>query len=111
MKSADEQILNKILRETEYLQTKVGKVSLDDFVSDETLKRAAAMSLLNIGELAKRLSKEFQDATSDIPYHKMIALRNLAAHGYFEIRFDDIWKTITTQIPILRNRISEILNY
>ena len=91
------------------MQSVMGEMSLEVFVKDEVVKRAVAMSLLNIGELAKKLTREFQQKTPDIPYQKMVAMRNVAAHGYFEIRFDDVWKTVREHIPQLKTKIEGLL--
>jgi uncharacterized protein with HEPN domain len=100
----DRKILEKILEEIQYLEVSIKDMTFEKFDSDETLKRATAMTLINIGELARLLSEEFKENTKNIPFKEIIATRNIAAHGYKTLRFDDIFKTITTDIPDLKKK-------
>ena len=80
----------------------------DTFLNDESIKRATAMTLINIGELAKHLSEEFKKKT-DIPVRNVVGLRNVAAHGYHGLRFGDIWLTVQKNIPELKSKIEQLL--
>lgn len=56
MKPSDRHILKRILEEIDYLQRLLAGMGMESFVANETIKRAAAMSSIHIGELAKHLS-------------------------------------------------------
>ena len=75
---------------------------LDSFLADKDYQAAVSMRLLNIGELAKGLSKEFKDETSSrIPWAQVSGLRDRTAHGYSSLRFEDIFITAKDDIPVL----------
>jgi uncharacterized protein with HEPN domain len=105
----DRQVLQKILKEINFIKTAVSGISFEDFVNDEKTKRAVAMTLINIGELTRLLSDEFKKSMPDIPFKAIMALRNVAAHGYEELRFDDVWKMVKTNIPELDNKFKKML--
>ncbi|MDR1092907.1 MAG: DUF86 domain-containing protein [Clostridiales bacterium] len=109
MNNRDARALQKILDEIRYLETSAAGVSFDAFMGNETLRRAVAMTLINIGELARLLSEELKAGNPDIPFNEIIATRNIAAHGYKTLRFDDIWNTVATDIPDLKRKIASIL--
>ena len=109
MKQADKTILAKVLKEIEYVDSILDGLSIEDFMVNETTKRATGMTLINIGELARHLSEDFQTATKYIPWRRMIDLRNVAAHGYYSLRFDDIWLLTQTDLPDLKSKIDNIL--
>jgi len=110
MRNEDLVILNKMLEEICYLQETTSEIkSFENFVSNEDKKRAVAMAFLNIGELANHLSVEFRESQKEIPFNEIRATRNNAAHGYFGLRFDFIWKTIHEDIPILKKQIKRVL--
>ena len=67
------------------------------------------MTLINIGELVKLLSDDTKQRNSSIPWRSISGLRDVTAHGYQTLRMEDIWETITTDIPILQKQIKEIL--
>ena len=54
-----------------------------------------------IGEAASRISEKYQDEHPEIPWKRMIGMRNHLIHGYFTIDSDVIWDTATTEIPEL----------
>ena len=110
MNNKDFVILKKILLEIAYLEKIVTPMSsFEAFNADEMVKRATAMTLINIGELANHLSKDFQKSQKDFPIRGAVDLRNVAAHGYHVLRFKDVWTTIKTSIPDLKSKIEKLL--
>lgn len=72
------------------------------FESSSVYRNAAAMCVLQIGELAKRLTDEFKTQTAaEIPWHDIQGLRNVVAHEYGKIDTESLWETITEDIPRL----------
>lgn len=65
-------------------------------------QRAIAMCLVDIGENLARMRKadlvRFENLAPD-SWYRLIGLRNLIAHGYVEIRFDEIWHILTFDWP------------
>ena len=106
MTKRDKIVLLKILEEIRYLETLTASLTFDVFMSDETIKRAACMTLINVGELARFLSEELKATAKDIPFNEIVATRNVAAHGYQTLRFDDIWNTLEADIPDLKGKIA-----
>ena len=72
----DSSFLKKIVQEIDYLLGLMGNETLETFVENEERKRAASMTFLNIGELASKLSEDFQKRNVDIPIRKIINLRH-----------------------------------
>ena len=58
-----------------------------------------------IGEAANHISKEVLENNEDIPWSKIIGLRNKVAHDYGEILTDRIWLIATRSIPELLEQI------
>ena len=71
------------------------------FSQDVKTRKAIVMSLLNIGELVNHLPIDFTDTYPELPWKKMIGMRNLAAHGYHTMHLDVIWDTTQTTVPEL----------
>ena len=55
-------------------------LAAETFAADLLRRRAIERELEILGEAAKRLSAEFRDAHPDIPWARIIALRNVLAH-------------------------------
>jgi len=77
----------------------VSGVSFSQYMQDRQLQLAVERAIEIIGEAARRVSKVFQDAHSDIPWQNIIAQRNVLAHEYGEIKQELIWKVATVRIP------------
>ena len=67
-------------------------VRFDQYMGDRKLQLAVERALEIIGEAARRVSENFKSAHPEIPWHKIIAQRNVLAHEYGEIKQDRIWR-------------------
>lgn len=54
-----------------------------------------------IGEAAARLDTEFRESHQEVPWHKIIAMRNRLVHAYFDIDLDVVWSTAKIELPKL----------
>lgn len=72
------------------------------FAENRLLQHAAAMCVLEIGELAKRLSEEYVQKHSEIPWRAVCRMRDLYAHHYHATDPHELWVTITQDLPALR---------
>lgn len=79
------------------------------FESGFLYRNNCAFCMLQIGELAKRLSKDFTEYYTEIPWKDVKALRNRIAHDYMHTDFDIFWVTLTEDIPILEAFCSKII--
>ncbi len=64
--------------------------------------RPEKLYLTDIVEAASRLPKEFTSRFPEIPWVDIIAIRNIAVHEYFAIRWEIVWVTATEEVPALK---------
>ena len=83
--------------------------SVEEFAENRLCRKAVVMSILNIGELAKRLPEDFKLATSEIPWKKIIGMRDIAAHGYHVMEDEIIWDVARNSIPLLGKQLEALL--
>ena len=81
----------------------------DTLLSDSIYRNAAAMCILQIGELTTHLTDEFKDEYSDIPWQDIKGMRNVAAHHYGSIDLEMLYATITEDIPQLKSYCAGII--
>lgn len=84
-------------------------ISVGEYLKDRKLQLAVERSLEIIGEAAKKVSSDFQQNNPDIPWHKIIAQRNVIAHEYGEIKQERIWTVVTLHIPVLMEKLNFIV--
>lgn len=63
-----------------------------------------------VGEAANRVTEEFQKLHSDIPWRKVIGLRNKLIHEYFDLNKKIVWLTCQEDIPELKKFILQIIS-
>ena len=79
------------------------------FEMDEMLQVWVVRHLQIIGEAASRVSAEAQNRFSEIPWGKMIGMRHVLVHGYFEIDLDIVWSVIEHDLGPLKGQIQAAL--
>jgi uncharacterized protein with HEPN domain len=83
------------------LSRKVAGVRREKFNEDENLRLALAHLLQTIGEAARRVSREFQEAHPEIPWSGIVGMRHKVVHDYMDVDEDVVWKTAVEEIPRL----------
>jgi uncharacterized protein with HEPN domain len=79
------------------------------FEQDELLQVWFLRHLQIIGEAARRLPEEIRKLAPGIPWHKMIGMRNVLVHGYFEIDLDVVWDAVQRDVPLLKPAVEASL--
>ncbi len=110
MQRRDKIILQKILSEINIAFEMLGDTKQEAFLSDEKLKRAVGMTVINIGELVKNISDELREEHREVPWKAVAGMRDIAAHKYQTLRMEDVYNTVTMDFPELKEMLMSILN-
>ena len=79
-----------------------------DFLNSTEKQDAVYRRLELIGEAANRLPDEFTNRYPQIPWIKIVGMRNVLIHEYDSIDLDRVWETIQKDIPELEGYIKSI---
>jgi uncharacterized protein with HEPN domain len=90
------------------IQGFINGLSYESFVNDKKTRYAVERQLLVIGEAANHVSEELKYENSQIPWKRIIGLRNVLAHEYGEILIDRIWNICQSSIPELLKTINKL---
>lgn len=82
---------------------------LEQYLSDELLRAGVERKVEIIGEAARNVSMEFQDAHPEVPWQKIVAQRHVLAHEYGAIRHADLWRVATVHVPAMIELIEKLL--
>lgn len=82
----------------------------DSFTKNSMVIDAVIRNLEIIGEAIRNIPDNIIDKYPDIPWKRMIGLRNIVIHTYFGIDLENIWKIITENIPEVKPQIILILD-
>lgn len=110
MSKNPEEYLRHIVEECSYILSVSQALTKEDFLNDETLKRAIVRSLEIIGEATKNVSVEFREKHSFIQWKNMAGMRDRLIHDYFGINYFIVWDVVKNKIPELHKQILEILD-
>lgn len=86
----------------------LGKTSRGQLGDNRTLQLALTRLIEIVGEAANRVSKTAQGRHPEIPWHKIIGMRNRLIHGYDVTDTDILWDTITNDLPPLIEKLNEL---
>ena len=75
---------------------------------DRVLQLALTRLVEVIGEAANRVSTEAQEKHPDIPWARIIGMRNRLIHGYDVIDYDLLWDTVTDDLPPLIEALQRV---
>jgi len=101
--------LRHILDEVIYLESRVEGLSKEEFIQDETLRRAFVRSLEVIGEATKNIPAELRQKYSYVEWRAMAGMRDRLIHRYFGIDYDLVWDVVTNKVPMLHQEIRQVI--
>ena len=102
--------LKHIADECLYLISVSKDLSKDEFLDNETLKRAVVRSLEIIGQATKKVPADFKFKWISIQWKNMAGMRDRLIHDYIGVNYTIVWDVFKNKIPELHTQIQEVLN-
>jgi uncharacterized protein with HEPN domain len=81
----------------------------DHFFSDEMVQVWVIHHLEIVGEAVSRLSQDIRQEYPDVPWSRIVAMRNILVHHYFSVDSRQVWNTVVTDLPTLKGVIETII--
>lgn len=93
MAKSNKSILEHILLYCDEIKSSIARFGDDVhiFINDIDYRKSVSLSILQIGELAGKLSEDYRNSTSEIPWKQIRGLRNIVAHSYGTVDFEEIF--------------------
>lgn len=102
--------LKHIHDESLYILSVTGSnLTKDDFLRDETLKRAIVRSLEIIGEATKKIPADYKLKWNSIEWKNMAGMRDRLIHDYMGVNYSIVWDVVRNKIPALHEQILEVI--
>ncbi|MCF8322780.1 MAG: DUF86 domain-containing protein [Flavobacterium sp.] len=110
MSKDPKEYLRHIHDECLYIISVSESLLFEDFMEDETLKRAVVRSLEIIGEATKKIPADFKVKWNTIQWKNMAGMRDRLIHDYIGVNYAIVWDVMKNKIPGMNKQISEFLN-
>jgi len=81
----------------------------DVFEGDELIQSWFVRHLQIIGEAVRALPADVRDRAPDIPWSKVVGMRHILVHDYFDIDAGAVWEAVERDIPELKRHIQTLL--
>ncbi len=79
-------------------------------LESDVLRQSAILYQISImGEATKRLSRQFREQHSQVPWDDVAGMRDIIAHQYDRVDLNIVWQVIQRNIPELLNLITPLL--
>ncbi|MEW6238918.1 MAG: HepT-like ribonuclease domain-containing protein [Candidatus Omnitrophota bacterium] len=98
-------ILDAVQKALQFIQNR----TREDLDREEMLTLSLLKLTEFVGEAANKIFHSFRNQYPNIPWDRMIKMRNRLIHGYFDIELNIIWKTILEDFPPLIPELERIL--
>ena len=115
MNERDRTIVEKIIKYCEEVEQ-----SHTFFQKDKTLfldkekgfiyRNAITMPILQIGELANKLTDDFTKENKQLPWKAIIGTRHIYVHHYGTVDYELVWNTSTDDIPSLKETLLQLID-
>jgi uncharacterized protein with HEPN domain len=103
-------LLDDITEAIERINDYIGDYSREDFQSDRKTIDAVVRNVEIIGEASSNIPESIRSKYPEIPWKKIVGVRNIVIHKYFGVDTDTLWIIIKEQLPELKSRISVIID-
>ena len=109
MEREDSLRIQDIVDAVEHIVEATRGISKDEFRDNDVLQAAVIRWLEVIGEAAKYVPLQTKQEHPEIPWKEMAAMRDVAIHDYADLIPDEIWETVTKDLPPLYTQIKKIV--
>ena len=87
----------------------VKDMNFEQFAEDRKTLNAVVRSLEIIGEASKNIPTAMREKFSDIPWKRMMGMRDKVIHGYFGVDTKTLWNTVKDDLPPLKRLVQKML--
>lgn len=105
----DTAVLLDIVRAAQLILNFKDGMNKSAFDADLKTQSAILHQLMVIGEATKRLSQPFRDNHPNIPWTLAAGMRDRLIHGYDTVDLDEVWHTVTVDIPALLAKVEPLI--
>lgn len=101
--------LHDIVEAVNDVESFVDDMTFEQFKKDRKTLNAVVRSIEIIGEASKNIPINLREKYTEIPWKKMIGMRDKVIHGYFGVDVKTLWDTVKDDVPPLKQLVQKML--
>ncbi len=99
-----------MLMAIENIRKAVGNMDKEEFISNEIIREYVVRKIGIIGEAARHIPDDIREEHPEIPWKRIVGMRNKIIHAYFDVYWDAVWDVVTIDLPVLENNLRRLWN-
>ena len=108
-KLGDKVRLQHIFDAIEEIEKYLISADFEKFMQDSMMRFACIKQMEIIGEASNHVSEEVKADFSGIAWSQIVGMRNIFVHEYFGVDLSLVWEIIKTDLPDLKEKVTEVL--
>lgn len=97
-----------ILHAIDRIERVTGSIDLHVFQDSENDQDILIRRFQIIGEAARKIPAHVKEKYPNVPWQKMIGLRNFVVHEYHKVDYRLLWNTAVQELPKVRDLLNAI---
>ena len=93
------------------MRISLGGMSKAEFLANDDKKAVAERYIMIVGEAAHMVSRETRERFPQIPWLDANDMRNVVAHEYMQVDYNEVWNVATVDFPKLEEQLLAIRQY
>ena len=93
--------IQKIQKDLHFIVLHMQDVDMEELGNNEVLLNSMLFRMIQVSENAKKLSDEYKEEKSNIPWNALSGLRNRIVHDYGNVDLHIVYETLKNDIPDL----------
>jgi len=102
--------IEDILESMNLIETYTRGMDYELFSKNKLVVDAVVRNIEIIGEASRNVPMNVREEHPEIPWSRMVGLRNIATHEYFGFDSTILWQIIKKNIPETKPKIEKLLN-
>lgn len=110
MKKIPNVYLSDILEAITKIEKYLSGMDRSAFLQNDAIQDAVIRRFEIIGEAVRRLDQDFREQFPELPWKKMVGMRDMLIHGYDEVDLEYVWKLASEGLAEVKEKVSQILS-